>query len=255
MRAGLDGRAFAPVDRDQGGQPGGRGQQVRDPPGPDQGDQPPAPAGLARRIALTAQGFGFHKVDFLYAAALPGRRFDPAATRAQALRRGLEAVRRGIGHEAFLLGCGSPFGPAVGIVDAMRVSPDVTDRWEPRAPLPGLEEAASCARNAIVTSRRRAPLHRRLWVNDNDCLLLRPVQTELDPFQRHLLAGTIAGAGGFTMASDDLSLYGEEEWKLLDTVRAAGAAADGPLELVDPFAPTLVVRSSARTPLTYQSLR
>ena len=204
--------------------------------------------------ALTAQGFDYHKVDFLYAAALPGRRRDPGCTRAQALRLGLEAVRRGIGDEAFLLGCGSPFGPAVGLVDAMRVSPDVTDRWEPRATLPGLEEAASCARNAIATSLLRAPLHRRLWINDNDCLLLRPVQTELNPFQRHLLAAAIAGGGGFTMVSDDLSLYGDEEWKLLHAVRSAGASTDGPLDLDDPFAATLVVRSGARTPLTYRSL-
>lgn len=196
--------------------------------------------------ALTAQGFDYHKVDFLYAGALPApARHEGSCTRAQALRLGLEAVRRGVGEGSFLLGCGSPFGPAVGIVDAMRVSPDVTDRWEPRTPLPGLEEAASCARNAIVTSVLRAPLHRRLWVNDNDCLLLRPVRTELDPKQRRMLAATIAGAGGFTVASDDLSLYGDEEWDLLAGVLAARVLGDTPLELVDPFSPALTVRSGA----------
>jgi len=200
----------------------------------------------ATLAALTEQGFAYHKVDFLYAAALPGRRHDARRTRAEALRMGLEAVRRGVGDAAFLLGCGAPFGPAVGVVDAMRVSPDVTDRWEPRTPLPGLEEAASCARNAIVTSRRRAPLHRRLWINDNDCLLLRPVQTELAPAQRRLLAATIAGAGGFAVVSDDLSLYGPEEWALLDDVRAAGASTDAPLELDDPFAGVPRVRPAGR---------
>lgn len=196
--------------------------------------------------SLTAQGFDYHKVDFLYAAALPSsRRFDPARTRAETLRMGLEAVRSGVGEDAFLLGCGSPFGPAVGIVDAMRVSPDVAPRWEPRAPLPGMEEAASCARNAIVTSLLRAPLHRRLWINDNDCLLLRPVQTELDPSQRSSLAATVGGAGGFTMVSDDLTLYGREEWELLEAVRALGGSADEPRDLSDPFSPTLTVSSSA----------
>jgi alpha-galactosidase len=179
--------------------------------------------------ALAAQGFDYHKVDFLYAAALPAHR---SCTRAEALRNGLEAVRRGIGEDAFLLGCGSPFGPAVGVVDAMRVSPDVTTCWAPKAPLPGLYEAASSAGNAMATSRLRAPLHRRLWANDNDCLLLRPVQTELDAAQRRRLAGSIAGGGAFTVVSDDLSLYGPEEWQLLDAVRAA---PDAPLDLVDPF--------------------
>ncbi len=183
----------------------------------------------ATMAALTAQGFDYHKVDFLYAAALRAPR---ACTRAEALRTGLEAVRAGIGDDAFLLGCGSPFGPAVGMVDAMRVSPDVTTAWAPRAPLPGLYEAASSAGNAIATSRLRAPLHRRLWVNDNDCLLLRPMQTELDPEQRRLLAGSIAGGGAFTVASDDLSLYGPEEWALLETVRRS---PDRPVDLADPF--------------------
>jgi alpha-galactosidase len=178
---------------------------------------------------LSAQGFDYHKVDFLYAAALPAPRH---CTRAESLRLGLEAVRAGIGDDAFLLGCGSPFGPAVGIVDAMRVSPDVTTAWEPRTPLPGLYEAASSAGNAIATSRLRAPLHRRLWINDNDCLLLRPTQTELDAGQRRRLAGSIAAGGAFSFASDDLSLYGDEEWELLEHVRTS---PDRALDLPDPF--------------------
>jgi alpha-galactosidase len=183
----------------------------------------------ATMAALTAEGFDYHKVDFLYAGALPA---DRSCTRAETLRRGLEAVRLGVGDDAFLLGCGSPFGPAAGIVDAMRVSPDVTTAWEPRTPLPGLYEAASSAGNAIAASRLRAPLHRRLWVNDNDCLLLRPTQTELDAGRRRLLAGSVAGGGAFTVVSDDLSLYGDEEWALLEAVRTS---PDEPLDLDDPF--------------------
>jgi alpha-galactosidase len=184
----------------------------------------------ATMAALVAQGFDYHKVDFLYAGALPAA--DRSCTRAEALRLGLEAVRRGIGDDAFLLGCGSPFGPAVGIVDAMRVSPDVTTAWEPRTPLPGLYEAASSAGNAIATSRLRAPLHRRLWINDNDCLLLRPVQTELDAGHRRRLADSIAAGGAFTFVSDDLSLYGADEWDVLERVRRS---RDQPLDLADPF--------------------
>jgi alpha-galactosidase len=189
--------------------------------------------------ALTAQGFDYHKVDFLYAAALPRLSSTPTLTRAEALRLGLEAVRQGIGDDAFLLGCGSPFGPAVGMVDAMRVSPDVAIHWNPRSSLPGLEEAASCARNAIATSLLRAPLHRRLWINDNDCLLLRPEQTELDTDQRRLLATTVAEAGAFTFAGDDLSLYGDEEWAALTSALAARASGDVPLDLADPFSPDI----------------
>jgi alpha-galactosidase len=49
-------------------------------------------------------GYDAFKVDFLFAAALPGRRHDPRATRAQAVRRGLAIIRDAIGDGAFLLG-------------------------------------------------------------------------------------------------------------------------------------------------------
>ena len=76
----------------------------------------------------------------------------------------------------------------------------------------------------MQSSRRCcAPQHRRLWINDDDCLLLRPVDTELTRAQRRLLAATVAAAGGFTMVSDDLSLYGEDEWRLLEATRVSAS--------------------------------
>ncbi|MDQ3943689.1 MAG: alpha-galactosidase [Actinomycetota bacterium] len=194
---------------------------------------------------LAGQGFDYHKVDFLYAGAVPARRHDSAMTRAQALRAGLEAVRDGIGGGAFLAGCGSPFGPAVGMVDAMRVSTDVAPWWAPRRTRPGMEEAASCARHAVVTSLLRAPLHRRLWANDNDCLLLRGDDTELEPWQRRMVAAAVAGGGGFVMVGDDMTGYGDDERQLLARTLSVLPSADAPLDLVDPFGADLTVRSAA----------
>ena len=194
--------------------------------------------------ALRDQGFDYHKIDFLYAAALPGRRADPAATRAEALRRGLAAVRAGIGDDAFLLGCGCPLAQAVGLVDAMRVSCDVRPGWEPELSIPGFEESGTSLRAALVASALRAPLHRRLWINDADCLLLRPAATGLAPWQRRLQAAAVAGLGGFAVVSDDLTLYTGTEWALLDAVRSVLPGADGPLDIADPLGPALTVRSA-----------
>ncbi|MGA9532856.1 MAG: glycoside hydrolase family 36 protein, partial [Anaerolineales bacterium] len=83
------------------------------------------------RIAVQDWGYRYLKLDFLYAAALPGRRYDPTVTRAQALRAGLQAIRRAAGDGTLLAGCGSPLGPAVGLVDTMRIGPDVAPRWRP----------------------------------------------------------------------------------------------------------------------------
>jgi alpha-galactosidase len=196
---------------------------------------------------LVDDGFDYFKCDFLYAAALAGRRHDPTATRAEALRRGLEAIRTAIG-DRFLLACGCPLGPAAGVVDAMRVSTDVGPRWARRErggrDLAGFRETESGVRNAVRASVLRAPLHGRLWLNDPDCLLLRRCDTTLTAAQRALLADVVAATGGFTVVSDDLAGYGAEEWATVERVRAAGRRP-APVDLVDPFAPAPRVRSAA----------
>jgi alpha-galactosidase len=197
--------------------------------------------------ALTAEGFDYHKIDFLAAAAFPGRRHDPTKTRAEAYRAGLAAIRDGIGPGAFLLGCGAPLLASVGLVDAMRVSPDVAPWWSQPGDSSGMAESYPSACNAILTSALRAPMHRRWWINDVDCLLLRPVNTRLEPWQRRAVAASVAGGGGFTMVSDELSTYCDEEWSLLATVLETGRTADAPLDLLDPFAPVLTVRSPSTT--------
>jgi alpha-galactosidase len=190
---------------------------------------------------LREQGFDVHKLDFLYAGALPGRRHDRSATRAQALRRGLDAIRSTLGDDAFLLGCGSPLGPAVGIVDAMRVSPDTAVWWTQPADVAGLEEATSSAANALRRSLLRAPLHRRLWINDPDCLILRhPLETRTVE-QRLLVLETVARTGCYTTLSDDLDDYGAGDWDVVARLRTRLPEADTPVALVDPFAEEPVV--------------
>ena len=204
----------------------------------------------ATYAALVEDGFDYHKIDFCYAAALPARRFDPTKTRAESLRMGLEAVREGIGDRSFLLGCGCPFGPAVGIVDAMRVSADVAPVWAPDQHWPGLYETAPAAVNAIAASVLRAPLHRRVFINDPDCLLLRPTDTRLDAGQRSFLAAVVTGTGAFTLVSDDLRRYTDAEWGLLEALRSVHDDVDTLLDIDDPFADPVVVRSAAGSMLT-----
>ncbi|MBN1179430.1 MAG: alpha-galactosidase [Anaerolineae bacterium] len=148
-------------------------------------------------------GVTFFKIDFIFAAAHPGRHHDPAATRAQALYRGVTAVREGIGDDAFLLGCGAPMGPCVGLVDGMRIGPDVDPNWHPlwRHDL-SMPSAESALRNAIT----RAPFHGRLWANDPDCLLVRQRGDELDMVLNEMrsLTALIALLGGLVVDSDNL---------------------------------------------------
>jgi alpha-galactosidase len=126
----------------------------------------PAVRDHLRRVfeGLRGMGFDYFKLDFLYTGALPGRRHDDL-TGVEAYRSGLQVVRDAVGAEAHLLGCGAPMLPSVGLVDAMRVSPDtyhpeVGDLGEELRGRPNVEA--------------RAWQQGRLWVNDADCLVVRP---------------------------------------------------------------------------------
>jgi alpha-galactosidase len=159
------------------------------------------------RMAVHEWGFPFLKLDFLYAAALHGRYQDPTKTRAQVLRLGLEAIRAAAGPETYLLGCGCPLGPAIGLVDAMRISSDVAERWAPaqfNLEWPFVKEMSfPAARNSVHNSLTRAPLHRRWWVNDPDCLLLRNT-TRLTLPEVQTMATVTALTGGMLLLSDHL---------------------------------------------------
>jgi len=174
--------------------------------------------------ALFEMGFGYLKLDFLYAAALRGAGRDPHATRAERLRRGLEAVRSGAGEHAFLLGCGCPLGPAVGLVDGMRIGPDTGPHWEPLpiARIPGLESTVPAGRNALRNTLARAWMHRRLWLNDPDCLMTRAKDSQLSRDEVRALAISIAVTGGMAILSDDVPGLGPGERALVrETIQLA----------------------------------
>lgn len=167
-------------------------------------------------------GFSYLKLDFLYAAAAPGRRHDPGVTRGESLRLGLEAIRAGAGDDAFILGCGCPLGQAIGIVDGMRIGPDVSPFWGSTASGAG-DPSTVYALDAIIA---RSFMHRRLWLNDPDCLMLRARETRLTADERAALAATIVASGGMLLISDDMSLLDAEAAKLFRAVVQIAAEID-----------------------------
>ncbi len=126
------------------------------------------------------------------------------------MRHGLEAIRAGAGDDAFILGCGCPIGQAVGVVDGMRIGPDVSPFWGKTASGAG-DPSTVYALDAIIA---RSFMHRRLWLNDPDCLMLRARKTRLSADERAALAATIVASGGMLLISDDMSLLDAEAAKL-----------------------------------------
>ncbi len=79
---------------------------------------------------LVEIGFTYLKLDFTFAPSVDGVWADSSLTPAERVRRGFDAIRRGAGTDAFLLGCGVPLSHVVGVVDANRISQDVAPLWD-----------------------------------------------------------------------------------------------------------------------------
>jgi alpha-galactosidase len=183
----------------------------------------------ALAASIVDAGFGYLKLDFTYAPGLAGRYVDRSQTPAQRVRAGFDAIRRGAGDDSFILGCGAPIGATIGAVDGMRIGPDVApwwklpdDAWAPA----GYRETSPSTSGALSATRARQFMHRHLWLNDPDCLMLRNEQTSLSEVEINRWALAVGESGGMALVSDDLSLLGREQRALLDDVIAVGRARD-----------------------------
>jgi alpha-galactosidase len=158
---------------------------------------------------LHGMGIDYFKIDFIYAGGLDGERHAGDVPGLVAYRQGVELIRAAIGPESYLLGCGAPILPTVGLVDAMRVSPDTAPHYEPAdgdLSQPG-------QRCAVLTGRGRQWQHDRFWVNDPDCLIVRPAVERREEWAEH-----VAQVGGLVASSDrllDLDGWGLETTKRL----------------------------------------
>ena len=160
---------------------------------------------------LTMIGFDYFKLDFLYTGALRGSRHGRAGSEPHtdrmvddgvvAYRTGLELVRDVVG-DAYVVGCGAPILPSVGLLDAMRVSPDVVNPFE---------QDSGRLRSAPGTVAR-AWQHGRYWTNDPDCLIARPSFR-----QREQCAAVVERYGGLRSSSDRIADL--DDWGLETTRR------------------------------------
>jgi hypothetical protein len=119
---------------------------------------------------LTAWGYTYHKLDFTRAVALHSdvTFYQSGATRAEAYRMGIEAVRRGIGAEGYLLICGGLYSAPSGLVDAHRTSSDVLSMWSEHDGKQGGQVAPFTMKQNTLRYWMN-----ELWHNDPDALMVR----------------------------------------------------------------------------------
>ena len=170
------------------------------------------PAALEWLAALMKKvrgwGYAYVKLDFLYAGALPGKRYLDTP-RETAYRNGLKLIRDALG-EAYFLTCGAPVLPSLGLCDGLRVGPDVAAYWTSHRDDDLLMNTATPgARNAIRTTLNRLWL-KPLVQTDPDVAYFRTRLNDLTSPQKQLLQD-LARIAHFKATSDVPSWLTESE--------------------------------------------
>lgn len=182
---------------------------------------PAAAAHLEQLFArLAGYGYGLFKLDFLYAGALPGKRYEDV-TGIEALHRGLQLVRAGA-PKAHINLCGMPILPSVGRGHSLRVGADVAFGVAPV----GFGQIAHEARN-VFQRAHLAPLFR---IDPDQALVREP--HSLDEAR---VAATIAALTGFYTSGDDLTTLPAERRAVLEAGHELAVEA-GTLRPLDPLA-------------------
>jgi alpha-galactosidase len=149
---------------------------------------------LARLIhKVRSWGYGYLKLDFLYIGGLTGKRFMDMP-REVAYRNAMQVMREAAG-DAYLLACGAPVIPSLGLCDGIRIGPDVSPYWRNTPLTVWLHNPNDTStENTIRTS-----IH-RLWLSplvnvDPDVMFFRSRHNSLNAEQNQLLTdlGTITG--------------------------------------------------------------
>jgi len=179
---------------------------------------PEAYAWLAQTLTTFCEewGYDYIKTDFLYAGAIRAVRYDQNCTSVQAYRRGMTLLRGIAGENRLVLGCGAPLLCSVGLVDTMRVGPDLS--WE--MDLPGAVRPPDVtrpqSRDPLLSLLGHQWMHKNLWVNDADYVRVRQHDISLDWPQTLALTALIALGGGALYDSDRLAQVEPEGFTLLD---------------------------------------
>lgn len=137
--------------------------------------------GLIQKIR--AWGYDYLKLDFLSAGAQPGKRHLDIP-RETAYRQALQVIREAAG-DAYLLLCGTPILPALGVCDAIRIGADVGNWWDSNFYSYLLyNQTTPGVRNGIRTSVNRLWLKSLIHVDPDVAFFLE--DKSLTPDQKQL---------------------------------------------------------------------
>ncbi len=164
---------------------------------------------------IVGMGYRYIKLDFLATALLEGKRHNIQITRAEAVRRAIETIRKAVGEDVFILCGGGGFMLGIGVFDAQRIGGDVAPYWLAIYQPLIRDRSMPSTRNALIYLFTRNFLSGRVFEGDPDCMMLRSSDTKMTEPERKCLASAISLFGGAFVISDDLAYMEEEEKELL----------------------------------------
>lgn len=114
-------------------------------------------------------GFIYHKLDFTRAPLIQEDAvfYDDTITLVEAYRAAVQAVRDGIGEDAYFLMCGGLYDPLIGIVNGQRIGSDVLSMWSSN-----IQKGGKTAPFTIKQNLLRYFMN-HWWDNDPDSLMVR----------------------------------------------------------------------------------
>lgn len=202
-------------------------------------------SGVFRRISHE-WGYRYIKMDIITGTLCPGVHSDPSYTALMNYRLGLQVIREAVTEDTFILGCTAPLSPAAGLVDGMRVSCDVFERWE-------------SLKDVFNSTLKRFYYNNRYYKIDADCLIIRKKENEDEECWRLCTRSdeeiktyitAMAASGGVLMLSDKLPLLSDEQLRMISFLFPLNNESAVPLDLMESYIPGVLdfgLRGGTRT--------
>jgi len=144
-------------------------------------------------------GYKYLKLDFMRVVFLEKDQqfYDKTSTSLEAYRKGLEAIRRGGGDEAYIWVCGGHYGASLGIANLQASGSDGTASWD--------EELPKYQQNIYRTWMSD------LWHVDPDAMMVRRQKNEIPyKYLNHVL-GSFTDEEAYTQKNLTSGLFTDEE--------------------------------------------
>jgi alpha-galactosidase len=160
-----------------------------------------------------AWNFDYVKLDFINHGVMAGERWDRSKTSVEAFRTAMRLIRNCAGERRYILNCGGPLAPSIGVCDGMRVGNDVSGRWYQAMNLEEWPHGNCSIRSAAFSTLYRQWMHGHWWENDPDCIITRlsSVHPELSYWQKIFVKESISEAS-FGLSDEEAALWVRLIW-------------------------------------------